>query len=139
MVLRCESLELFAEVWPDVLGCCEELRLGNVDGADLAGPWVDVGEDLSMESLKVSEAVRSGDAGVVQLGKLGAGDVGLGHGQAVGVTDIELVPQYVGTGIDVGIGVGHVGILGQQRGGLDPGGNVRRRRRLEASACHAQR
>jgi hypothetical protein len=96
-------------------------------------PGIYVREDLSMESVQVSNAVPSGEPPILQLDNLGCSEVGLDHSQAASVANIELVAQYVGTGVDVRIGVRHVVIPGRGSRGARP------RRAISASGVGGMR
>lgn len=89
--------------------------LGDVDGADLAGPLVDVTEEVAVDGLEVGEVVTAEARPVSEeLELLDGGDAGFGEGERFRVGDAEPVPEGPGEGI--GVGVDGQGVSWRRRG-----------------------
>lgn len=84
-----EGLEHVSGVRLDVLRQAEDVGLGDGDGADLAGPVVEVAEDLAVERSQVFKIVRSGQRSGAEILDRGESEIGFGQPELVWIGDAE--------------------------------------------------
>lgn len=82
-------------------GGAERVRAGDTHDPDLAGPGVEVAENLTVERAQVVQVVAAGKCADAQLGKRGEGQARLDVLELLLVGDAEPVAQYSAVGIEV--------------------------------------
>jgi hypothetical protein len=106
-VLVVEVCEQCPEVGIDVLRQCEQVAaLGDAHRAQLAGPRVNVAEDVAVCRLQVGEVEIAGSETPLELRYADRAECRLALGKRACVAQVQKVSQHVGAGIDVWIG-GH--------------------------------
>src|SRR5207245_185928 len=73
----------------------------DVHGPEVAGPRVDVAEQMPVECLEVGDVVVARHRPEMELVQPGGDDVGLGSKKLIAVVDAEEVDQDAGLSIDV--------------------------------------
>ncbi|GGQ12411.1 hypothetical protein GCM10010140_48350 [Streptosporangium pseudovulgare] len=74
----------------------ERIRLGDPHHPDLAGPWIEVTEDLLMEEAEMSEIVVAGQGPGAEVRQRRRRQARFDRAEAYGIGDSESVAEYAG-------------------------------------------
>ena len=108
--MRCRPGFALAELLQRVVQAGDDLvaereiklaRSGDIDCADLAGPGVDVLEDLAMDGLEMGQIKFARLGTILQLGQTPSGHVHFKCGKAMEIPDVSKVLKDVRSGVNV--------------------------------------